>query len=234
MLLAWLSCGKDERDAMPQSYSLHPRYSRSERVADAVVHLLGLVFALAACASLVIVVLPRDDGLLWLAIGLYGAGLLAMLGSSALYNLISDLRWKALFRRLDHAAIFVMIAGSYTPFMLVAVGGAWGYGLLAFVWSVALGGVVLKLFWPRRLDRLSVAAYLLLGWSIVVVLDPLLGALSAAGLALLAAGGLLYSLGVVFHLWQRLRYQNAIWHAFVLAAAACHFSAVLSEVAVAR
>jgi hemolysin III len=118
--------------------------------------------------------------------------------------------------------------------MLVAVGGAWGYGLLAFVWSVALGGVVLKLFWPRRLDRLSVAAYLLLGWSIVVVLDPLLGALSAAGLALLAAGGLLYSLGVVFHLWQRLRYQNAIWHAFVLAAAACHFSAVLSEVAVAR
>lgn len=218
---------------MRDSYALHPQYSRAERIADAAVHALGLVFGLAACVSLAILVLPHSDALRIVAVGLYGGGLLAMLSCSALYNLVDHARWKPLFRRLDHAAIFVMIAGTYTPFMLIAVGGAWGLGLLAFVWSVALAGVALKLLWPGRFDRLSVAAYLLLGWSIVVAADPLLGALSAAGLALLLAGGLLYSLGVVFHLWTRLPYQNAIWHVFVLAAAACHFIAVLGEVAVA-
>jgi hemolysin III len=216
---------------MQDPYDLHPQYSRPERIADAAVHGLGLVFGLAACVFLAIAVLPTHDALLWLALGLYGAGLLAMLTCSALYNLAGPGRWKAVFRRLDHAAIFVMIAGTYTPFTLISIGGAWGGGLLAFVWTVALCGVALKLVWPRRFDRLSVAAYLLLGWSIVVALDPLLGAVSAAGVALLGLGGLLYSLGVVFHLWQRLPYQNAIWHAFVLAAAACHFSAVVGEVA---
>jgi len=215
-------------------YSHFPDYSRAEVIADAVVHVLGLVFGLAACLSLAIVAWPSEDLLLWLALGLYGFGLLAMLSCSALYNLIRSPRYKAIVRRLDHAAIFVMIAGTYTPFTLIAIGGAWGLGLLAFVWTVALGGVAVKLLWPGRFDRLSVVAYLLLGWSILVVLDPLWGAVSAAGLVLLGAGGLLYSIGVVFHLWQRLPYQNAIWHAFVLAAAACHFSAVLSEVALAH
>jgi hemolysin III len=218
---------------MTATYDLYPQYSRPERIADAVVHGLGLTFGLAAFVSLAIIVLPSGDILLWLALGLYGAGLLAMLGCSALYNLAGPGRWKAVLRRLDHAAIFVMIAGTYTPFMLIAVGGAWGLGLLAFVWSVALCGAMLKLFWPSRLDRLSVAAYLLLGWSVVVALGPLFGALSAAGLVLLGTGGLLYSLGVAFHLWHRLPYQNAVWHAFVLAAAACHFSAVLGEIAFA-
>jgi hemolysin III len=218
---------------MQPGYDQHPQYSRAERIADAVVHGVGLTFGLAACISLLIVLLPAADALRWLAVGLYAAGLLAMLGSSALYNLAPPGRWKGHFRRLDHAAIFVMIAGTYTPFLLIALGGAWGHGLLAFVWTVALGGVVMKLTWPHRFDRLSIAAYLLLGWSIVVALDPLMAAISAAGLVLLAAGGLLYSLGVVFHLWTRLPYQNAIWHACVVAAAACHFSAVMAEVAVA-
>ena len=218
---------------MQQRYDLHPQYSRPERIADAVVHGLGVVFGLAACVFLAIAVLPTHDALLWLAVGLYGTGLLAMLTCSALYNLAGPGRWKAVFRRLDHAAIFVMIAGTYTPFTLISIGGAWGTGLLTFVWIVALCGVALKLVWPRRFDRLSVAAYLLLGWSIVVALDPLLGAVSAAGVVLLGLGGLLYSLGVVFHLWQRLPYHNAIWHACVLVAAACHFSAVVGEVALA-
>jgi hemolysin III len=218
---------------MQQGYDEHPRYSRAEHIADAVVHGLGLTFGLAACISLLVVLLPGADLLRGLAVGLYAAGLVAMLGCSALYNLAPPGRWKAHFRRLDHAAIFVMIAGTYTPFLLVAVGGAWGHGLLAFVWAVALAGVVMKLTWPHRFDRLSIAAYLLLGWSIVVALDPLAAGVSAAGLALLAVGGLLYSFGVIFHVWTRLPYQTAIWHAFVLAAAACHFSAVMAEVAVA-
>ena len=216
------------------SYAEFPSYSRAERTADGIIHLLGVTFGLAACVSLVLVALPSQDVLLWLALGLYGLGLLAMLVCSAAYNLTVQPRIKAVFRRLDHAAIFVMIAGTYSPFTLIAIGGAWGFGLLAFVWTVALAGVTVKLCWPRRFDRLSVFAYLLLGWSILVAFDPLLAAVSAAGLILLLVGGLLYSLGVVFHLWQRLPYQNAIWHACVLAAAACHFTAVLSEVALAR
>ena len=218
---------------MQPSHSAFPQYSRAERIADGVVHGLGLVFGLAACVSLAILLLPQGDVLHWIAVGLYGLGLLAMFGCSALYHLVDHARWKPIFRRLDHAAIFVMIAGTYTPFLLVAVGGTWGFGLLAFVWSVAVAGVGLKLFWPHRLERLSVAVYLLLGWTVVVAVEPLFGALSAAGLILLLAGGLLYSLGVVFHLWERLPFQNAIWHAFVLAAAACHFSAVLTDVAMA-
>ena len=175
---------KEEATVAVEGYDEHPRYSRGERIADAVVHGLGLTFGLAACVSLLIVLLPAADALRWLALGLYAAGLLAMLGCSALYNLAPPGRWKSHFRRLDHAAIFVMIAGTYTPFLLVAI-------------------------------------------------QPLVTAVSLAGLVLLGVGGLLYSLGVVFHLWTRLPYQNAIWHAFVLAAAACHFSAVMAEVAVA-
>jgi hemolysin III len=192
-----------------------------------------VVAGLVGVVVLVAVAAPRGNPALTLSLVIYGCGLLAMLITSALYNGGGAPKHKDLLRRIDHAAIFVMIAGTYTPFLLVALGGAWGHALLAFVWTVALGGVVMKLAWPHRFDRLSVAAYLLLGWSIVVALDPLTGALSAAGLVLLAVGGLLYSLGVVFHLWTRLPYQNAIWHAFVLAAAACHFSAVMAEVAVA-
>ncbi|WP_193370010.1 PAQR family membrane homeostasis protein TrhA [Pelagibius marinus] len=218
---------------MDQDYTAHPQYSRAEHIADAVIHVLGLTFGLAACVSLIIAAWPSHDPLLHLALALYGLGLLAMLGCSALYNLSGHGPWKVIFRRFDHAAIFVIIAGTYTPFMVVVLGDAWGFGLLAFVWGVALAGVALKLFWPNRIDRLSVAAYLLLGWSIVVAAGPLLGAISVPGLVLLIVGGVLYSLGVVFHLWHRLPYQNAIWHAFVLAAAACHFSAVLSEVAIA-
>jgi hemolysin III len=174
-----------------------------------------------------------ERALLPMSLALYGLGLLTMLISSTAYNLYVDHPERHILRQIDHAAIFVMIAGTYTPFLLVAVGGAWGHGLLAFVWAVALAGVVMKLTWPHRFDRLSIAAYLLLGWSIVVALDPLAAGVSAAGLALLAVGGLLYSFGVIFHVWTRLPYQNAIWHAFVLAAAACHFSAVMAEVAVA-
>ena len=220
-------------EGQSHNYAAFPRYSRGERIADAIVHVLGLTFGLAAAVSLAIVALPKSNALLWVALGLYGVGLLSMLGCSALYNMTRHPLYKARFRRLDHAAIFVMIAGTYTPFTMIALGGTWGLGLLAFVWTVALGGVALKLFWPRRFDRLSIFAYLLLGWSIVVALEPLLGAVSAAGLGLLGAGGLLYSLGVVFHVWQRLPYQNVIWHVFVLIGAACHFTAVLSEVAIA-
>jgi hemolysin III len=200
------------------------RYSRGERVADAAVHGLGFAAALAGCAVLTSVA-PRATRP-GLALGLYGAGLLAMLGCSALYNMAPEGRRKALLRRLDHAAIFVMIAGTYTPVALLGVGGAWGWGLLGAVWTGAVSGAALKLLAPARFERASVLAYLLLGWAGFVALDPLLVALTRLDLLLLAGGGLLYSLGVVVHLMTRLHYHNALWHALVIAAAACHYAVV--------
>lgn len=207
--------------------------SRTELIADAVVHLLGLGFGLAACITLMIMVAIHPDLPRGISLGLYSFGLLAMLGCSALYNLTTHLKLKAIFRRFDHAAIFVMIAGTYTPFSLMVIGGSWGAALLGFVWSVALVGVFLKLRYPLRFEKLSVVAYLLLGWVILVALQPLVSGASLAALILLVTGGGLYSLGVVFHLWEKLPYQNAIWHVFVLAAAACHYAAILLDVAIA-
>jgi hemolysin III len=208
-------------------------YTGPERIADAVVHVVGILLGIVATAILAAAALPKGDWLLLGSLGLYAAGLLAMLGCSAIYNMFLSSAWAGLFRRLDHAAIFVMIAGTYSPFALTVIGGKWGMSLFAFVWLVAIGGVVLKLGWPHRLERLSIALYILLGWSVLAVLDPLFGAVSLPGVILLALGGLLYTVGVVFHLWERLPYHRAIWHALVLAAAACHYAAVLGDVAFA-
>lgn len=204
---------------------------RAEWIADAVVHVIGLAFGLAACIAIAILAIPEADGLRLTSLGLYGFGLLAMLGCSAWYNMAGPGRWKAVLRRFDHAAIFLMIAGTYSPFALIVIGGGWGLGVFLFVWGVALAGAALKLLLPGRFERLSVAVYLLLGWTILVAFNPLLEGASLSALVLLLTGGGLYSLGVIFHLWERLPFQTAIWHVFVLAAAACHFSAILLDVA---
>src|SRR5919202_5509553 len=209
-----------------------PRHTPAERRADAAVHALGLTLGSAGCVALAVIAPPRaGDPLCVAALVAYAAGLLAMLGCSALYNLTPEGGRKRLFRRLDHAAILLMIAGTYAPFALVKIAGTWGTGLLAFVWGVAGIGIAVELLGPGRHDGLSVAAYLLLGWSVLAALGPLSAAVSPAGLALLVAGGVLYSMGVAFPLWTRPPYHTAVWHGFVLAAAACHYAAVLREVA---
>src|SRR3954452_7260749 len=205
-----------------------PRHTPAEWRADAAVHALGLTLGSAGCLALAAAALPRaGDPLRVAALVAYAVGLLAMLGCSALYNLTPEGGRKRLFRRLDHAAILLTIAGTYAPFALVKIAGTWGTGLLAFVWTVAGVGIAVELLGLGRHDGLSVAAYLLLGWSVLAVLGPLSAAVSPAGLALLAAGGVLYSAGAAFHLWTRLPSHNVGWPGFVLAAAACHYAAVL-------
>lgn len=204
--------------------------SRSECRIDAIVHVIGVTCGLAACVALAIVTLPGAGPAVVVSLVAYGAGLLAMLGCSALCNTTAPGPLKALWRRLDHAAIFVMIAGTYTPFAVIAIGGAWGFGLLVFVWTVAAAGVVLKLLHPERLETLSIAAYLLLGWTILVAIDHLIAAVSVPAFVLLAAGGVLYSVGVLFYRWDGLPYNRAVWHGFVLTAAACHYFAILDVV----
>lgn len=166
-------------------------YNRAERIADGIIHAVGLALAIGACAALVTLALPGADALRTFALAIYAAGLVTMLGCSAAYNLAPAGDWKGVFRRLDHAAIFLMIAGTYTPFTLVAIGGAWGWSLFGVVWTVAAAGAVLKLVWPYRLERVSIAIYLMLGWVILIAIGPMFAKMSLPAIALLAAGGLL-------------------------------------------
>lgn len=209
---------------------MFPEYSKSERIVDTCIHVAGISLSVAVTVGLMLVAAVQLSALDIAGLGVYCLGMVGMFVSSACYNMVSHHTWKEFFRRLDHAAIFVMIAGSYTPFTLLKIGGAAGYGLLATVWAIAIAGVILKLRFPRRLERISIALYLIQGWAIVVALDPLMASLSTRALTLLVLGGCLYTVGVVFHLWERLKFHNAIWHGFVLVAAACHFGAVCDAV----
>lgn len=207
--------------------------SRRELVADATVHVVGLVAGIGGAAVLLTLGLLRRDFADVAALLVYALGLLAMLAFSAAYNLARRSRRRALLRRFDHAAIFAMIAGTYTPFTTLRLQGDWSIGLTGAVWGVALTGMVLKLWKPHLVEKASVPLYLALGWIIVVAVNPLLGALDASTLVLLGVGGLLYSAGVIFHVWETLPYQNAAWHGFVLAAAMVHYAAVVDAIILA-
>jgi hemolysin III len=200
---------------------------QSEILADRVVHVVGMAGGVIGATALLTWAffssLPTGSVV---ALAIYCAGLLAMLCCSGAYHLLSAPTWKPVLRRLDHAAIFFKIAGTYTPFALVKLGGSTGLTLFAGVWLVAVAGAAAKLLLSAQWDRLAIGVYLALGWSGVATLQPLAGTLSSAALVLLAAGGIVYSLGVIFFVWERLPYQTAIWHAFVLAGTACHFAAV--------
>lgn len=212
---------------------MFPDYTTRERLVDGCVHIVGSAAAVAAIAVLFAVVVPNGQALSIASVAVYGVGLIAMLGFSAGYNMVSRPNWKRLLRRLDHAAIFIMIAGTYTPFSLLVIGGEDGLLLLAGVWLVGLIGVAGVAFVPEKAEKISIGVYLAQGWAILLVVEPLLAAASDRVLVLLLAGGVLYTAGVAFHLWERLPYHNAIWHVFVLAAAACHYVAIFDTVAMA-
>jgi hemolysin III len=211
------------------------KYDRVELIADGIVHALGVSLGLVGAIAIVIILTANSiraaDAL---SVVIYTIGLLTMLGFSATYNLWPISRAKLVLRRFDHSAIYVLIAGTYTPFIAQMKIGLVSVGLLISVWLVAIVGITLKLLLPGRLDRLAVVLYLLLGWSGAVFYEPVAAALPSLGLWLLAAGGILYSTGVIFHVWRNLRFHNAIWHGFVLVAACCHYSAVLACVVLAR
>ena len=201
-------------------------YDRAEITADAVIHGVGLIFGAVGVAVLIVfAVRSPESGNLPVSV-VYAVGLLAMLGFSAAYNLWPVSRIKWVLRRFDHSAIYLLIAATYTPFMAQMKNGPVASVLLAIVWTIAAAGIVMKLAMPGRFDRFSIVLYLLLSWSGVMMYD-VIAALPASTLWLLGAGGLLYTFGVIFHLWSSLRFQNSIWHAFVVFAAACHYSAVL-------
>jgi hemolysin III len=204
-------------------------YTRGERVADAIVHVAGVIFAINGGLWL----LFHVTGLSVLAsVSVYCAGLFAMLTASALYNLWPHGNAREWLRRFDHAAIFIMIAATYTPFAVNRLHAPAGTAILGLIWLGATIGVILKMIFPRRFEIASVGLYLGLGWLIVAVIRPLSAAMAATDFRLLMAGGIVYSAGVVFYLFERLPYHKAIWHGFVLVAVILHFAAIASEFAV--
>jgi hemolysin III len=209
-------------------------YDRVEIVADGVVHAIGVCFGLIGAVVITVVVATHaTKNVVTAAVLIYTITLAAMLGFSAAYNMwpISSTKW--ILRRFDHSAIYLLIAGTYTPFVAQLKDSFASGGLLTGVWLAASVGVMLKLALPGRFDRLSIALYLMLGWCGVMIWS-FIASLPHLTFWLLAAGGALYSIGVVFHIWRSLRFQNAIWHAFVLLAAACHYAAVLEYTARVR
>lgn len=190
---------------------------------------MSVLFSLAAAALLLVGAIGVLPAAIFVGLIVYSIGLVGMFAASAAYNLVSHVGVKEILRRLDHAAIFVMIAGSYTPFALV-VGGRTGHMLLAAVWAIAAVGVAIKLRYPRRFDKLSVLLYLSQGWIVLLALNSITAALSNRALSLLVAGGVVYTVGVAFHLMERLLFHNVIWHIFVLGGAACQFAAIRDAV----
>ncbi|MEM9013323.1 MAG: hemolysin III family protein [Pseudomonadota bacterium] len=203
-----------------------PAYSDREVVADAIVHAVGVALGLAAGISLIRDAALVHSGTALGATVVYAVGLVAMLVASALYNLTHPSCFKLQLRRFDHSAIFLKIAGTYTPVALVMIGGSHGWELLVAVWVLAFAGVAAKLWLPMRWEAASLGLYVALGWSVLLCSKSFLAGTPPTTMLWIAAGGLTYTIGVVFHVWRSLPYQNAIWHAFVLAGSGFIFMAL--------
>jgi hemolysin III len=199
--------------------------SHGEEMASAATHGLGMLLSIAALVGMILTACNTATEVVCASI--FGGSLVLLYGASTLYHAFSGVRLKSILQSLDHACIYLLIAGSYTPVMLISLRGPWGWTLLCVVWAMALAGVVIKLVVPGRKDHwISTALYVVMGWLAVIAIGPLIRALPSAGVAWLVAGGLSYTFGVIFFLWTKLRYHHAIWHLFVLGGSACHVAAV--------
>lgn len=204
-----------------------PQYTKLEEWANSLTHGLGAVLSIAGLVIMVVLATLHGDAWHIVSSAIFGATLIMLYSASTLYHAIQSPRIRAIMQRLDHIAILYLIAGTYTPFTLVTLRGPWGWSLFGVVWGLTLFGTVIHLTQLRRFHGLMVALYLVMGWSVVLAMKPLIDALPAVGLWLLIAGGLSYTLGVVFYIRKSLPFNHAIWHLFVLAGSVLHFFSVV-------
>jgi len=202
-------------------------YPPREELANRLTHGFGAALSAAGLVLLVTVSVRQGDAWHVVSTAIFGTTLVLLYTASMLYHTLEGDGLKYLLRKFDHAAIFLLIAGSYTPFLLVTLRGPWGWSLFGVVWGLAAIGVALKFWFAGRFRLASTLIYIGMGWLAMVAIKPLAAALPVGGLRLLIAGGLCYTGGTVFYLWRKLPYQHAIWHLFVLAGSACHWAAVL-------
>ncbi len=202
-------------------------YSLGEEIANSVTHGIGAALSVAGLTLLVVLAAIYGDVWRVVSFSIYGSSLVILYLASTLYHSFQNPRVKSVFRVLDHASIYLLIAGSYTPFLLVSMRGVWGWSLFGVVWGLALIGVAFKVFFIGRYEVLATAAYVLMGWLAVIAFKEMLVRVPPGGVALLIAGGVTYTAGVIFYAWEKLPFNHAIWHLFVLGGSIFHFFAVL-------
>lgn len=215
----WLSKKKEKMKLREQT--------PPEELVNAITHGIGLGLAIAA--QVVMMVFASIYGDVWhiTAYSIYGTTLILLYFSSTMYHSLSPGKWKNRFHLTDHISIFLLIAGTYTPITLIALRGQGGWLIFGIIWGAAIAGIILKVFWFERFKILSLVLYALMGWVIIFAIKPLLDNVSNTGLIFLLAGGLSYSLGIIFYVWRRIPFSHAIWHLFVLGGSITHFFAVL-------
>ncbi|MEZ4519865.1 MAG: hemolysin III family protein [Chloroflexota bacterium] len=203
-------------------------YTLREEVLNSLTHGVGTILAIAALITLIVLGITRGTGWHVAAYSIYGVTLILLFLASTVYHTVQHTPLRPVFRRIDHAAIYIFIAGSYTPFALIGLRGPLGWTLLVIIWGLAIAGILFKIWFINRWVVLSTLAYVGMGWLGVIAFPKLIHILPTYGTVLLIAGGVIYTLGVIFYALERLPYNHAIWHVFILAASACHFVAILS------
>lgn len=206
--------------------SITARYTRREEWANIATHGFGVVLSVVGLVMMVLYASRHGDPYHIVSVSIFGATLILLYLMSTLYHAVTHPGAKYVFRLLDHICIYLLIAGSYTPFTLVTLRGGWGWTLFGLSWGLAFCGIVFKVFFSKRFSVVSTLMYIGLGWLVIIAIKPAMEAMPGGALGLLLAGGLLYTGGVVFYLWRRIPYHHAIWHAFVMGGSFCHFLAV--------
>lgn len=210
-----------------RAFHTNPRYSLAEEITNAATHGAGLLLSIAGLVLLVVLASLRGDAWHIVSVAIYGTTLVLLYGASTSYHAVPEPRAKSIFQTLDHSAIYLLIAGTYTPFTLVNLRGGWGWTLFGTVWGLAILGVILESVAKLRVRMLSHVLYIGLGWLVAIAIKPLLASVAVGGLVLLVAGGLAYTGGVLFYAWRRLPFNHAVWHVFVLAGSVLHYFAIL-------
>ena len=205
----------------------HPDYTFGEELANSITHGLGI--ALSVAGLVILVVLSAIHGNAWhvVSCAIYGATMILLYTASTLYHSFQNPNVKRIMRVLDHSSIYLLIAGTYTPFTLVTLHGPWGWSLFGVVWGLAMAGIAFKVYFTGRFPKISTIIYVGMGWIAVIAIKPLMDILPTGGLIFLFGGGLSYTFGVIFYVWHKLPYHHAVWHLFVLGGTVLHFFAIL-------
>lgn len=204
-----------------------PKYSKAEEIMNAVTHGIGIALSIAGLVILVVFAAIYGDAWKVVASAIYGASMIVLYTASTLYHSFSKTKAAKKLNMFDHISIYYLIAGSYTPFMLVNLRGAWGWSIFGVIWACAITGTILKIIYGNNFRKVSTIIYLAMGWMILIAIYPFVKNVELGGVILLAAGGLAYSFGVIFYKWKTLPFNHAIWHLFVLAGTVLQFFAVL-------
>ncbi len=205
-----------------------------EELANSLTHGLGLVLSVAGFVALLVLAILHGSALQIVSCSVYGSTLVCLYAASTVYHIVQSRRFKRILKIIDHSSIYLLIAGTYTPFTLVILRGGWGWTLFGLVWGLSLFGILFKVWFVDHFKIVSTAVYIIMGWLVVIALKPLLAMVPGGAIAWLFAGGLSYTVGVVFFAWHKFPYNHAIWHVFVLVGSVCHYFAVLLYVLPAK